>query len=463
MAGETSHYSLQKLSQGDPFSTNGYKFTNADRDFEDRLLWLGAEGHHHTGAPATATGPATAPSMTLSLTGGTIPAGTTVYYKYTLVDANGNESSGSPEGSISTPAQITEPASPTLSTFNSAGSLLPGNYYYVLSAYTTTYTQETLAKNPNYITVPTTTTTNTITLTMPSAPAGATGFNIYRKRPGGANYLYLTSVAAATTTWDDDGSVTEDCNRILPVRNTTNATNAINVCLSGASPVVPVGSTWKVYRTYVSANYDNSFLHWVTEETFTGSGIISPCTEDVGNATSAGKPPTSDQAVGNPSQIDMTLETTGNLAMGRVGHPHEVTFGYFGTLNITVGTSVWVCPAPAATILYCRAALGRTYTAASQDVIVDVNKGTGATPTYSTIYTTQANRPRVLHGQQIGPKRYPDVVSLLEGDSLTVDIDQTGGGATPNDKDLTVTVYMVLHSYPTGVSFVPGTTTGTGA
>lgn len=461
MAGETSHYGFQKLTQGDPFSTNGYKFTEADREQMDRLIWLGAEGHHHTGEDSIVVGPSVAPSLALSLTGGTIPAGSTVYYKYTYVDENGNETAGSPESSVETPAAVAEPGTPTLSILSTGGSLQPGNYYYVLSAYTNAITQETMARNPNYITVPIGTTTNKITLTMPSVPTGADGFNIYRRRPGTASYVYLTSVVAATTTFIDTGATAEDVLRVLPTRNTTNASNAVLVSLPGATPAVPVGSTWRVYRTYLSSNYDNSLLHHVTEETFEGSGIIAVDTEDVGNATTAGKPPLTTLSVSSPAKIDLESEVEGSLPLGLTGFPFIVTFAYPGPLDTAEGTVPWVCEAPAATIIGCRATLGKGSVPAATQVLVDVNKGTGATPTYTTIYTVQANRPYVPVGLQRGPRQTPAIRSLVVGDSLTADVDQVGGGATPTDQDLTINVYMILHGYPTGTAFVPGTSTGT--
>lgn len=461
MAGETSHYGFQKLGQGEPFSTNGYKFVDADREQMDRLIWLGAEGHHHTGASAAIEAPDTAPNLALSLTGGTIPAGSQVYYKYTYVDENGNETAASPEATVETPAAVVEPGTVSLATLSTGGSLQPGNYYYVLSAYTNVITQETMARNPNYITVPIGTTTNRITITMPSVPTGADGFNIYRRRPGTASYVYLTSVTSATTTFVDTGATAEDTLRVLPTRNTTNASNAVEITLPGATPTVPEGSTWRVYRTYLSSDYSNSLLQHVTEETFDGSGIISPSTEDVGNATSAGQPPLFSQSAGSPDKINLVTEVQETLPLGLTAFPVTITFSYPGPLDVATGTVPWVCEYPAATIIGCRATLGKGSVPAATTVLVDVNKGTGATPAYTTIYTVQANRPYVPVGLQRGPRQSPSIVSLVVGDSLTVDVDQTGGGATPTDQDLTVNVYMIAHGYPDDTAYVPGTTTGT--
>lgn len=461
MAGSTSHYGLQRLTRGESFSLNGYKYTNADREQIDQLLYLGAEGHHHTGAASISEEPESPPTLTLLTSGGTIPAGTRVYYKFTYVDLSGNESAGSTEAFVDTPAAVDEPGAPSLATSVSGGTHLPGNYYYVLTAYTTSITQETLALNPAYITVPAGSNTNTITLTMPTKPTGATGFNIYRRAPGGAQYLYLASTTG--TSYTDNNSVEEDCNRTLPRRNTTNSQNAVSVSLPGATPTSPEGLTWKVYRTYVTNNWDSSFLHWVVEETFEGSGVILSSYEDVGNGTTPGKPPSITQFTTSPQKIDLTdaVEVQGSMPLGLTAFPWVVTFSFPGSLASGSGTHVWCCEFPAATIIGCRATLGRGYVPSSTPVIVDVNKGTGATPVFSTIYTTTANRPSVPVGVPRGERTTPDVRTLVVGDLLTVDIDQTGGGATPTDQDLTVNVYLIAHGYPAAISFVAGSSTGT--
>jgi hypothetical protein len=66
------------------------------------------------------------------------------------------------------------------------------------------------------------------------------------------------------------------------------------------------------------------------------------------------------------------------------------------------------------------------------DLIVDVNKNG------TTIFTTQANRPKVTAGNTTGDSVAPDVTSLSEGDKLTVDVDQVG--STVAGADLTLEV-----------------------
>ena len=453
--GTTDHYGLKRMGPGENFSDEGWKYTDGDRVLMDRLLYLGAEGHRHLGAvadpPTTST-----PTLTLSALSGSIPAGTRVYYKYTLVDVEGFESAASTEAYVDTASAIAEPAAVALSVSTTGGTLLPGQYYYVLTAYTTVNTNETKALYPAYVTVPAGTSTNRITLNMPTLPSGATGFNIYRKGPGEPRYYYLASTTL-TTPYSDTGAIAEDCNRTVPVRNTTNGTNNVTIDI----PTLDPGYTWKVYRTYVAGFYNNSLVHHVVEETTEGSGIIADTYVDMGLATLTGAPPTTSQSVGGPPKIDLTdmTEVQGTLPMSGVSaYPYVAQFQVAGTLTAATGTFVWVCEFPQVTIEGVRAALGRGYSPASQPVIVDVNAGDGATPTMTSIFTTTNQQPRIRVGAQIGDRVTPTArVGLSEGDIVTIDIDQAGGGATPTDRDLTVSIYMLVHGYTSTTSFTAPT------
>lgn len=468
MAGITDHYGLTSLEAGDGFSLNGYKFTSADRRLIDNILYLGAEGHTHTGVTGSIVEPTLPPSLSLSLTGGTIPAGTRVYYKYTYVNSRGEESKGSTEAFVDTPAAVTEPGAATLSRASTGGTLQGGNYYYVLTAYVSSDISETRAVNPSYITVPVETQTNTVTLTFPSLPSGATGFNIYRRKPGQTKYFWLTSVnmtiATPPTTYIDTGAVLEDCDRTIPVRNTTNGTNSVTISQPGATPAVPVGYSWKLYRTYVNSDYQNSLLAWVVEYISELSTVVTPTYLDVGASTQGGSPPSTSMSIGSPSKILLTnfAEIQGIIPASASFFTFPVTFDFSGLVAVTQGTQTWRCPFPSAEIAWCEAYLGRGSAPVATAVKVDVNKAAAAAnPTYSTIFTTQANRPEVAVGNQVGTKMTPDVTTLSRGDLLTVDIDQAGGGATPADRDLSVTIYLIPHGFPV-TSYTPGSSGGAG-
>lgn len=458
----TDHFALKKLGSGDHLSDESNKFTTVDRDTIDLLLYLGAQGHHHNGGPGSETAdPEDALLVSLVTNSGVLPAGQRIYYQYTYVNASGLETGPAPEVFVDTPAQVASPGKPTLSSASTGGTLAPGNYYYVLSAYSGASVFETPATNPDFLLVEGVTVTNTLTLTLPTLPSGADGFNVYRQAPAGPGYFFIASVdmTAATppSSWTDTGSTPPNCDRTRPTVNTTQQTNSIIVSLPG-SPVLDPGQSWRVYRTMTTGDWTNSLLATVTDAvTYT----------DTGTPTTLGQPPFGGTAVGSPAPIGLTdgAEVEGALPLGTVsGFPLIVTFEQPGLLNdTTTGTIPWICEFPYATVIACRATLGVGSTPALQDVIVDINKGFGATPTFTTIYTDQAARPRVAVGTTVGARTQPAVRSLMEGDALTVDIDQVGAGAVPTDVDLIVNIYLIVSGYPDDTSFVYGTVTGSGA
>jgi len=69
------------------------------------------------------------------------------------------------------------------------------------------------------------------------------------------------------------------------------------------------------------------------------------------------------------------------------------------------------------------------------DLIVDINKNG------TTIFTTQANRPKISAGSNSGESGTPNITSINKGDRLSVDTDQVGS-TTPGGDDLLVTVII---------------------
>lgn len=449
MASETTHYGLQKLRAGEPLSTNDYAILGRNWDRVDTLLYRAME-HDHLGMSTAVSDPTQPLEATLNTASGNIPANRQVRYKFTWVDQYGAESAASPEVVVATPAPISSPgmATPTISA--SGGTLLSGNYFYALSAYKDVNTNETPAGGRAYVSL-LSGATNKITLTLPSLPSGADGFNVYRRAPGETSYSYLASIdmtgATPPSTYEDAGSVSPNCNRMPVNTNLTNSTNSISLTIPGATPTIPDGYTWKIYRTYEAGNYATSFLTWVVEETTEGSGIITTEYTDVGTATSNGTPPTVSELGDGPEQIQLgdAAEVQGYLPPVRNHIPHVVTFAHSGLLEAGTGSFLWVCEFDQAEIQYVRLALGKGSEPSSQPVIVDVNKysASSATPSWSSIYDLNP-RPTVEVGEMIGEPSTPDTYVLNRGDALSIDIDQAGGGATPTDYDLTVNVYMIV-------------------
>lgn len=119
-----------------------------------------------------------------------------------------------------------------------------------------------------------------------------------------------------------------------------------------------------------------------------------------------------------------------------------VTFSFPGPLEVQSGNFVWVNPYTAATIVQVQAAAGRFTQAVADPVIFDVNYYDPDTELWVTIFTTQAERPTVPAGELIGDLAVPDIVNLEQGMALCVDVDATGGGATPTDEDYNVMILM---------------------
>lgn len=458
MAGSTDHYGLITLEGGESLSTNGYQFTNADRQRIDQLLWLGAEGHHHTGAVGSIQEPASGPTLTLQTTGGSIPAGTRVYYRISYVDSNGLESVSSAESFIDTPDPIDSPGAPSLAYSTTGGVLAPGVYYYALTAYVDASIAETMVGPTTYIQVPITTHTNLVTLTLPSLPAGATGFNVYRRAPGQTKYFYLASVdmtvATPPLTYVDSGSVEEDCDRSLPTKNSTNSSNSVIVTHSGATPAVPVGYTWKVYRTYVNTNWQNSLLAWVVEYVSESSTIITPTYTDVGASTTTGSPLDISQVTDSPSRVLLTngAEVQGALPGAMVGgFLFEKSFFFPGLVQAIPGESTWAVPFEEVEIVGVICSLGRGSTPVGQAVIADVVVSSGVTPvSWTSVFALTADRPTVPVGQTVGAYALATAGTttrrLVRGDTLSADVAQAGGGATPGDEDLNISVFMLVRS-----------------
>lgn len=439
----TAHYGFRKIRAGEPFSKDSYKFTVADRDLQDLLLFLAAEGHHHTGESSEAMAPEDGPTAMVQTSGGSLPAGNRYFYVYTIIDPNGFESVASPEVFVDMPPAVASPAAPALRFDDTGGTLPPGNYYYALTAYTGFDNLETETGAVRYISVPYSTQTNKVTLTLPSLPAGADGFNVYRRTPSGIGLLHVAKIEGEQATFVDGGALVEDCDRFAPTKSTATSRNSARIKLPDDF-TLPAGYAWRIYRGRDSGIFTNGVLATITD----GSREFI----DVGGGTLPGQPPVIGIAPGAPSRIQLTnaAEVQGRLPLAQVSaFPHCETFSYPGDVVQMQGTTVWTCPFPQATIVGVQASLGRGSSADNRPVIVDVNWRDPDGNDYLSIFT-QGARPSIAQGQQVGARATPDVTTeLVQGDQLTVDIAQEGGGA---DRDLTVVIYMLVYGYTMAAS-----------
>lgn len=449
MASKTTNYGLTKLDPGDDLSANGYAFIDSDRDRIDGLLALGRE-HDHTGASAALTNPDTGPTLTLDTGSGNLTAGQTYRYRFTYVDQFGSETAASPETTVTTASPVVSPDAVSITSVTTGGSLSGGLYYYALTAYVDTSTRETRRGSVAAHSMTFATTTNVVTLSLPSLPSGATGFNVYRRAPGESNYNYLASidmsVATPPTEYDDDGSVNPNCDRNPPISNSTNSLNNVTVTLPGATPAVPAGATWKIYRSQTAGVWEASDLVQVTETVSDSDPTVVTSYLDVGIPTGFQTAPETTEIVGMPSKITFTnaAEIEGYAPPGLLVIPHEITWQQKGVVTIDTFLDMWRCPFDYAEIQEVSLTLSPDYGPAIQSIIADVNyySENQATPAWTTVFTTQANRPTIGIGQSQGVVATPDVVALTKGDLLSWDVDQDGGGATPTDYDLIITILL---------------------
>lgn len=450
----TENFGFKILGPGDSLDEDGYQFVNGDRVRMDTILNALME-HSHTGSGSSSESADDAPQLSLG-SSGNISAGRRLYYRYTLVDENGNESAASPTAHVDTPDAVSSPAASALSVATTGGTLLPGTYYYGVTAYTSASSLETKMNATAYVTVAAGSSANVITLTLPSLPSGATGFNIYRKGPGNPRYYFLASTTSAT--YADDGSVALTTSRTTPSRNTTNNGNSVEIGYPTATPTVPTGYTWKIYRTYDQADWSNSLLKWVVEETSEGSGIIDPYYDDVGGSTQTGSPPSAAYAVSSPTKIDMedAAEIQGSPPPGLLTVPHQIQFGQSGTVVQGEGLVPWVCEFDNAEVVEVRATLGRDSTA-SNDITFDVVKYDAniATPVWASIFDP-GDRPVISQGdwRMEDPVEPTSETRLLKGDALIVDVDSSNEElATPTAVGYIVTILLMVNSGSETVSW----------
>lgn len=100
-----------------------------------------------------------------------------------------------------------------------------------------------------------------------------------------------------------------------------------------------------------------------------------------------------------------------------------------GTLAAGTGRARFYVPG-SITLDNVRASVGTAPTGA--DITIDVNKNG------TTVFTTQANRPKIFAGQTLVSTSTPNVTEFVEGDYITVDIDSVGS-LNPGS-DLTVQI-----------------------
>lgn len=251
---------LTLLSPEDPLSTDEYSFQSLNPAIIDQLLRLAVQAHRHD-AHAAMVDPVLDPVLTLLDAGGTIPADTTIYVGYTLVDADGGETvlNSSPD-LVTTEAGIEAPDSaPALDSDTDAGTLVTGTYEYAVTVTDGTGGESGIGPSASIVIDPGSD-TNEIVLTGLTDILTATGgvaWRLWRRVNGGQ--WNLINADGATDTITDDGSLCPNCNVSPPqtTTGTTNGTSRLQVTVPAGQPAEAV--SFNIYAS-VDGNFGNPSL-----------------------------------------------------------------------------------------------------------------------------------------------------------------------------------------------------------
>jgi hypothetical protein len=418
-------------NDADTLDFHNYQAFVADRIAMDRLLRIACEAHTHTGQQLSEI-PPSAPELTVSAAGGSLPANQPVHYRMSIVDQYGQERLASAPAMAFTAPQVQTPGAPTITPFP-GGILPPGDYQYAVSAIVDNADDETAMSNiatgtlqaPN----------GTWYITLPPLPSGANGWNVYRKGPTeigfarvGTEYNWLNSPTS-------DGGYSPRGFQRAPKANTTNITSSIRV--DSPTPLGPLESA-KIYRTFDASDWESSLAIWTPTLPWTDQGF----------PTSPGYPPDVSAGVGGSPKIRLGVDTDGTLPTGLIATTQVVQFNLPGPVQVGHWPWQWINEFDQFYIVRLRASLGRNSTPNAQPVRVTVEVSfTFNSGFWMRLWDPSLNAPvqvEIPVGSSVGTLELPAVVEpqplLRPGNGLRAAVLQTGGGATPTDHDLSIGV-----------------------
>lgn len=293
---------LTQLDVGEPIADDNYSFQHVNPRLLNYYLrrLLGAK---FDGAPGLAN-PTAALTGSVSSGTGQIPANTSLYLGYTLLDANGGETEiiAPPLALTSAPPLADPTAAPTAATDYTAGSLLAGDFSYAVTL-TDGQGGETAVGPAVTVTIPSGHANARVLLTglaaILAADPGAVHWRVYRIQDGGSYHFLNEGVGDAMT---DDGSFPVQCID-PPATGTTKATSAFEV-------TVPAGQDVNAVSANLYASADGSFQDPALLQNVLAVDFGTVLTLD-SIVLNDGSPPVVNTSLANRPKIDPDTELLG--------------------------------------------------------------------------------------------------------------------------------------------------------
>lgn len=259
---QTTRFGFDKFggALGGSISDDGGKFSSTDRDTQDQLLAF-FENHQHDGgdSPVALASPSLAPTAVIHDIGGTITRGGVRYYKFSVIDQFGFESSASPEAIVTLPAAISVTVAPIILGDNGGGSTLAqGSYYYALTG--NTADGETVLGPEGIITIQVG--QNQADLTLPALPDGVTSWNVWRMGVSEYGWSKVGDSQPAGLFLDTgfpSGSCLSDPTTQPPTLDLAPA-GTISVTLTPDPTDLVGAASWRLYESDTSGVYGNASL-----------------------------------------------------------------------------------------------------------------------------------------------------------------------------------------------------------
>lgn len=301
----TAFAGLTALDPNDQITVDGSSFLYGNTPIIDRLLQVGCVTHRHD-AHLGIGNPVGTLSASVTQTGGQIPAGTTIYMGYTLVDAQGGETMLSPVVTVNTQGPIIPDVEPPTASAQYTGGQLPvGGYSYAINyrdgagGRTELQPAVFVEREPGHA-------SGQVLLGELDAGLGGglVSWELWRAGEGG---VYNLLASGGTNTFLDTGFTCTDCTAEPPTINTTNETSRLEVQLPtvGSDPYVASASTMNVYFST-----DGSFS---TPALQSGYPVASAGATFTVTALelNLGSPPNANHSLAGAHKIDFDTETTG--------------------------------------------------------------------------------------------------------------------------------------------------------